>query len=78
MGSRVHIEVDETRCRTVGECVKACSAVFHFTAGSKKAGVDEQKIQDECYEHYCWIASLCPTGAIRVYRELGDEERRGK
>lgn len=69
MGSRVHIEIDEARCRTVGECVRACPTVFHFTAGSKKAGVDEGSILDDRYEHYCCIASLCPTAAIRVYRE---------
>jgi ferredoxin len=37
-------EVDQLKCRTVGECVKTCPDVFRFQEGSKRATVTADPI----------------------------------
>ena len=62
----MNVSVDQTKCETVGECVKICPEVFTFEAGSKKAKVITPRVptrlQGKCRE----AAAACPVSAISI------------
>jgi ferredoxin len=64
--------VDPLKCRTAGECVKACPEAFRFLEGSKKATVTVDPIPPRLEEEVCEAARLCPANAIVIELERGD------
>jgi ferredoxin len=63
------IVVDQTKCRTVGTCVRELPQVFHFQEGSKKAAVTPKEIPRCLFERCLKVATHCPNGAIIINNE---------
>jgi ferredoxin len=61
-------EVDQLKCRTVGECVKTCPDVFRFQEGSKRATVLLDPIPAHLQEKVRLAARRCPEAAV-ILRE---------
>lgn len=60
------IEVDQTRCRTIGICVRELPEVFAFQEGSKKATVVLDEIPLCLYGKCREVAAACPQQAITI------------
>lgn len=60
-------KVDQTKCKTVGECVKTCPEVFHFEPGSKKAASKVNKVPKVLEERVALAAGRCPEDAIVIW-----------
>jgi ferredoxin len=58
--------VIQSKCGTVGMCVKTCPDVFRFQEGSKKATVLLDKIPPHLEQKCLKAADLCPNKAIVV------------
>jgi ferredoxin len=65
-------KVDPLKCRTAGECVKACPEAFRFLEGSKKATVTRDPIPPHLVELVIEAAGLCPADAILIEWEEGE------
>jgi ferredoxin len=59
-------EVDQLKCRTVGECVKTCPDVFRFQEGSKRAAVTADPIPRRMEGKVREAARRCPEHAVIV------------
>ena len=59
-------EVDQLKCRTVGQCVKTCPQVFRFQEGSKRAKVTVDPIPPELEEKVREAARRCPENAVLI------------
>jgi ferredoxin len=57
-------EVDQLKCRTVGECVKTCPDVFRFQEGSKRATVTVDPIPPHLEHKVREAARRCPEEAV--------------
>jgi ferredoxin len=60
------IKIDQTKCRTAGNCVMLCPNVFRFQEGSKKAKVILEKIPAELHQKCRQAARECPNDAITI------------
>jgi ferredoxin len=58
------MEVDQTKCGTVGVCVKICPEVFRFQEGSKKAVAVTGDIPEEFIAKCIDAIEKCPNKAI--------------
>ena len=59
-------KVDQLKCRTVGECVRACPDVFRFQEGSKRATVLVDPIPAHLQRKVREAAGRCPQGAVII------------
>jgi ferredoxin len=59
-------EVDQLKCRTVGQCVKTCPEVFRFQEGSKRAKVTVDPIPPELEGKVREAAGRCPENAVII------------
>ena len=59
-------EVDQLKCRTVGECVKTCPDVFRFQEGSKRATVTVDPIPSHLEGKVRQAAKRCPERAVII------------
>jgi ferredoxin len=59
-------EVDQMKCRTVGECVKTCPDVFRFQEGSKRATVLFDPIPSRFEKKVREAARRCPEKAVII------------
>lgn len=67
----IRVTVDQTKCESIGECVRIAPDVFRFEAGSKKAAVALERVPMRLCSLVCAAAKVCPTGAISVTDEKG-------
>jgi len=58
--------VEQLKCRTVGECVKTCPDVFRFQEGSKRATVLLDPIPPHFEEKVREAARRCPEKAVII------------
>jgi ferredoxin len=59
-------EVDQLKCRTVGECVRICPDVFRFQEGSKRATVLVDPIPPRFEAKVRQAAKRCPQSAVII------------
>jgi len=59
-------EVDQLKCRTVGQCVKTCPDVFRFQEGSKRATVTLDPIPPALEGKVREAACRCPQNAVLI------------
>jgi ferredoxin len=62
----IRVMVDQTKCESIGECVRIAPDVFRFEAGSKKAAVALERVPMSLCSLVCAAAKACPVGAISV------------
>jgi len=60
------VKVDQTRCGTIGLCVKDVPEVFRFQEGSKKAETILDKIPPNLQQKCRKAARECPNQAILI------------
>jgi ferredoxin len=60
------VQVDQSKCGTVGLCVKACPEVFRFQEGSKKAAAFSGEVPSELEAKVLKAVNSCPNGAIVI------------
>jgi len=60
------VEVDQTKCGTIGICVKECPEIFRFQEGSKKAVALVEEVPPQWQAKCREAARKCPNGAILI------------
>jgi ferredoxin len=63
---QVRVTVDQTKCATIGICVKELPQVFRFQEGSKKATVLLDEIPPALQQKCRQVARECPNNAIVI------------
>lgn len=58
--------VDQTKCRSAGNCVKICPEVFRFQTGNKKALALMTNVPLHLEDKVTEAASKCPECAIVI------------
>jgi len=61
------VEVDQSKCGTIGICVKECPEVFRFQEGSKKATVIVDEVPVQWQQKCRQAARQCPNEAIIIH-----------
>jgi ferredoxin len=62
----MRVEVDQLKCRTVGQCVKTCPEVFRFQEGSKRAKATVDPIPRGLEGKVREAARRCPEKAVLI------------
>jgi len=63
----MRVKVDQSKCKTVGICVKLCPEVFRFEAGSKKAAAIADEIPEHLVARCLEAQGKCPEAAISLF-----------
>ncbi|MBD3346628.1 MAG: ferredoxin [Chitinivibrionales bacterium] len=66
---QIRVSVDQSRCKTVGSCVKIAPEIFRFRSGDKKAEAIVETIPPALLQKCKEAADNCPYDAINISGE---------
>ncbi|MBD3422216.1 MAG: hypothetical protein GF398_19050 [Chitinivibrionales bacterium] len=71
--NRLRVQVDQSRCKTDGSCVRIAPELFYFTAFAKKAALRTPEIPLDMVDKCLEATRKCPYNAIIVTQPSRDD-----